>query len=57
MEPIYSKEFTLSHIHVDRFGYAKPSVLLYFVQEAAGEHCALLAVDGSICPISICFGR
>lgn len=45
MEPIYSKEFTLSHIHVDRFGYAKPSVLLYFVQEAAGEHCALLAVD------------
>ncbi len=45
MEPIYTKEFTLSHIHVDRFGYAKPSVLLYFVQEAAGEHCSLLAVD------------
>lgn len=45
MEPIYRKEFTLSHIHVDRFGYARPSVLLYLVQEAAGEHCALLAVD------------
>lgn len=45
MEPIYTREFTLSHIHVDCFGYAKPSVLLYFMQEAAGEHCALLAVD------------
>lgn len=45
MEPIFKKEFTLSHIHVDCFGYAKPSVLLYLVQEAAGEHCALLKVD------------
>lgn len=45
MEPIYRQEFTLSHIHVDCFGRAKPSTLLYFVQEAAGEHCSLLAVD------------
>jgi len=45
MEPIYEKEFTLSHIHVDRFGYAKPSVLLYFMQEAAGDHCTLLGAD------------
>ena len=45
MEPIYEMQFTLSHMHVDCFGYAKPSVLLYLVQEAAGEHCALLGVD------------
>ena len=45
MEPIYEMQFTLSHMHVDCFGYAKPSVLLYLVQEAAGEHCALLNVD------------
>ncbi len=47
MEPIYQQNFTLSHIHVDRFGRAKPSTLLYMVQEAAGEHCSLLAVDGA----------
>ena len=46
MEPIYTKEFTLSHIHTDRYGYARPAVLLYFVQEAAGEHCIQLKVDG-----------
>ena len=45
METIYTQEFTVSDIHVDRFGRAKPSVLLYFVQEAAGQHCSLLAVD------------
>ena len=45
MEPIYKHQFTVSEIHVDRFGRVKPSVLLYFVQEAAGQHCALLAVD------------
>ena len=47
MEPIFNKEFTLSRIHTDCFGYAKPSVLLYMMQEAAGEHCALLNVDKS----------
>ena len=45
MDPIYTQEFEISDIHVDRFGRAKPSVLLYFVQEAAGQHCSLLAVD------------
>jgi len=45
MEPIYRSQFTISDIHVDRFGRVKPSVLLYFVQEAAGQHCSLLAVD------------
>ena len=45
MEPIYSQKFTLSHIHVDRYGRATPAALLYLVQEAAGQHCALLQVD------------
>jgi len=45
MEPIYKQEFTIEHIHVDCFGRTKPSVLLYFVQEAAGKHCSLLSVD------------
>ena len=45
MQPIYKHQFTVSEMHVDRFGRVKPSVLLYFVQEAAGHHCSLLAVD------------
>ena len=45
MEPIYTQEFTVEQIHTDPFGRVKPSVLLYFVQEAAGRHCSLLAVD------------
>ncbi len=47
MTPIFETRFTLEHIHVDCFGYAKPSVLLYMAQEAAGAHCELLNVDRS----------
>ena len=32
-------------MHADRFGRATPAALLYLVQEAAGQHCALLQVD------------
>ena len=45
MQPIYKHQFTVSENHVDRFGRVKPAMLLYFVQEAAGRHCSLLAVD------------
>lgn len=45
MEPIFQKEYTISAIHVDRFGRIKPSILLLFAQEAAGAHCMELAVD------------
>ena len=45
MKPVYEMQFTLSHIHVDCFGYARPAVLLYMMQEAAGAHCTLLEVD------------
>ena len=42
MEPLYKQVFTVSDIHVDRFGRLKPSVVLYFAQEVAGTHAALL---------------
>lgn len=42
MEPLYKQQFTVSDIHLDRFGRLKPSVLLYFAQEVAGAHAALL---------------
>lgn len=45
MKPTHEMQFTLSNIHVDCFGYARPSAILYMMQEAAGEHCALLEVD------------
>ena len=45
MKPVYEMQFTLSHIHVDCFGYARPAVLLYMMQEAAGDHCVLLEAD------------
>ncbi len=42
MEPIYVKSFLLSEADTDCFGSLRPSSLLRFVQEAAGEHCSLL---------------
>ncbi len=45
MEPIYSQQFYISEATVDCFGRLKPSMLLYFAQEAAGRHFDLLRVD------------
>ncbi len=45
MEPIFRQTYEISAIHLDCFGRVKPSVLLHFAQEAAGEHCLELAVD------------
>lgn len=45
MEPIYRLQYEISDIHLDCFGQVKPSVLLYFAQEAAGQHCNELALD------------
>lgn len=42
MKPIYTKQFTLTDLHLDRFRRLKPSVLLYFIQEVSGNHAALL---------------
>ena len=43
MEPIYVKNFTLDDLVVDRFGYLKPSAILYYVQEVAGQHYSLIS--------------
>ena len=45
MEPIYQQDFTISDVHVDRYGRLRPSMILYFAQEIAGRHCQELAVD------------
>lgn len=45
MQPIFRKTFQISDIHVDCYGRAKASVLLYFAQEVAGHHCLELAAD------------
>lgn len=45
MSSVFSKEFSVSAVHTDCFGRAKPSSLLYFLQEAAGGHCQLLKLD------------
>ncbi len=45
MEPIYSQSFPITDLTVDRYGYLKPSALLFFAQEVAGRHCELLSVD------------
>ena len=45
MDMVFEQTHTITDIHVDAFGRAKPAVLLYFAQEAAGGHCQLLGVD------------
>lgn len=45
MEPIFCQKYEISAIHVDCFGRVKPSVLLFFAQEAAGGHCEILNLD------------
>ena len=43
MEPIYEKKYLLTDMHTDAFGRAKPSALLSFAQDIAGEHAAILS--------------
>lgn len=45
MEPIYVQNFTMEDMFVDRYGFLKPSMLLYMVQEVGGHHSELLQVD------------
>lgn len=42
---MYTTTFPVTTLHVDRFGRCKPSGLLRFAQDAAGEHCRLLGTD------------
>ena len=48
MKPIFEQTFSISRNMADRYGRAKPSALLYLIQQAAGEHCRLLAVDANV---------
>ncbi len=45
MEPIYQQYFDITDGNVDCFGYLKPSQILYFAQEVAGNHFARLSMD------------
>ncbi|MDO5400007.1 MAG: thioesterase [Eubacteriales bacterium] len=45
MQPIYTREFEITDNMVDRYGALRPSSVLFFAQEVAGEHCKALAVD------------
>lgn len=44
MEPIYTQNFTIEDVHVDRFGKLKPSTILYIAQEMSGRHSELMNV-------------
>ncbi len=45
MEPIFRQQFKISTLHMDRYDRVKPSVLLYFAQEVASNHCLALSLD------------
>ena len=45
MKPIYQQEFSVNDAAVDCFGYLKPSMLLFYCQDIAGQHCHLLGAD------------
>ena len=45
MEPVHITHFHIDDLTVDRFGYLKPSAMLFFAQEAAGQHCIALGTD------------
>ena len=45
MKSVYTTNYFVSTLHSDCFGRCKPSALLRFAQDAAGEHCVLLGTD------------
>lgn len=45
MKPIYQREYEIDDKLVDCFGYLRPSAILLFAQEIAGEHCKALSLD------------
>lgn len=45
MEPIYTQYFTVDDHAVDCFGRLKPSTILFYAQEVAGQHCRELSLD------------
>lgn len=45
MEFVHTTQYTVTPLHADCFGRCKPSGLLRFAQDAAGEHCLKLGTD------------
>lgn len=45
MDFVFEQTYQISAIHVDCYGRAKPSTLLYLAQEAATGHCDVLQLD------------
>ena len=45
MEPIYTQDYYIDTIDVDRFGRLKTSSILYLAQEVATKHCSILQAD------------
>ena len=45
MEFVYTATFPVTTAHTDCFGRCKPSGLLRFAQDAAGQHCVELGTD------------
>ena len=45
MEFVHTTQYTVTELHGDCFGRCKPSGLLRFAQDAAGEHCLKLGTD------------
>ena len=45
MEPLYTQNYEVTDIAVNRYGRMKTSMILFLAQEAAGRHCQLLSVD------------
>ncbi len=41
----YQRSYRINDSHVDCFGSLKPSMLLFFCQDVAGEHCLELGTD------------
>ena len=42
---VYTTNYPVTTVHVDRFGRCTPASLLRFAQDAAGEHCTHLGTD------------
>ena len=45
MQQIYKTQFAVDQVHVDRFGRLRPSMMLRFAQEVAGDHSAALSMS------------
>ena len=45
MEPIFQQDFEINGSAVDCYGRLKPSMILFYAQEVAGNHFALLSMD------------